>query len=265
MLKQEYIKGHTFNICFPAFACPWSYVQWRENSFAMVEVAPSMRKTLSGFSMSVFVSFRGDYHNAVGLGIRCIFTWETKEGHFDRIERVFKCWAPTEAPGVRDDHIFVLYDAEMHPGGGEGIDQKVSAELKFEFQTVSGENKPLGADCLVTKCDVKAIMDSKGDTSFSVVSRASEDIRSVEERLSPLPKKPEAKFCYSPSSKPHKRSTVASKVKSKRDVFSRWVSCVPQVRKIKREKKRARRSRRSDCNPLETLAIFIRRFPHICA
>lgn len=202
----------------------------------MVEVPSSMRKTLSGFSMSVFVSFRDDYYNAKGLGIRCIFTWETKEGHFDRIERVFKCWAPTEAPRVRDDHIFFLYDAEMHPGAVEGIDQNVSAELKFEFQTVNGENKPLGTDCLVTKCDVKAIMESKGDTSFSVVSRASEDIRSIEELLSPLPKTPEAKFCSSPSSKPHKLSTVASKVKSKRNVFSRWVRCVPRVRKIKRDK-----------------------------
>lgn len=211
------------------------------SSFAMVELAPFMRKALSGFAMSVIVSFWDDCHNDVGLGIRCICTWETKEGHFDRIERVFKCWAPTEAPRVCEDHIFFLYDAEIHPGAGERMDQNMSADqFKFEFQTVSGEDKPLGANCVVTGCCVKVIMNSKGVTSFSVVSRASENISTVEELPPHFPKEPEAKICSPPASKPHKLSTVASKVKSKRNVFSRWVGCVPRVRKMKRDNKKDR-------------------------
>nr|WID60867.1 CHS3 protein [Arabidopsis thaliana] len=230
--NQEHNKAPAFNICFPADVCPGSF-HWQASPFAMVELAPFMRKALSGFAMSVIVSFWDDCHNDVGLGIRCICTWETKEGHFDRIEKVFKCWAPTEAPRVAEDHIFFLYDAEIHPGAGERMDQNVSAdEFKFEFQTVSGENKPLGANCLVTDCCVEVIMNSKGVTSLSVVSRASEDISTVEEL------RPQEKICSPPSSKPHKLSTVASKVKSKRNVFSRWVGCVPRVRKIKRDNKK---------------------------
>ncbi|KFK26011.1 hypothetical protein AALP_AA8G191300 [Arabis alpina] len=232
--NQEHKKTLEFNICFPTDVCPLSSFHSRPaGSSVTVELAPYARKSLSGFAMSVVVSFQDDCHNVKGLGIKCICIWETKEGHFDRKERVFKCWAPTEAPGVETDHLFVFYDAEMHPG--ERMDPSMSADkLIFEFHTVSGENMLLGANCMVTECDVKVIMDTKGDTSFCAISRASEDISITEEIPSPLPIKPEAKICSPPSSKPHKLSTVTSKVKSKRNVFSRWVGCVPRVRKIKR-------------------------------
>lgn len=238
LLKQEHIKAPAFNICFPVDVVPWarSSFHWRAGSFVTAELAPYTRKALSGFAMSVVVSFEDDFHNAVGLGIRCICTWETMKGHFDRKERVFKCWDPTEAPRVKRDHIFVFYDAEMHPSAGEGMDQNMSAdEFIFEFHTVSGKNTLLGANCMVTRCDVKVIMDSKGDTSFGAISRASEDMSNTEELPPPLPKKPEAKISSPPSSKPRKLSTVTSMVKSKRNVFSRWVGCVPRVRKIKRD------------------------------
>ncbi|VVB14994.1 unnamed protein product [Arabis nemorensis] len=235
--NQEHIKAPAFNICFPADVCPWSsFHSQGAGSSVTVDLAPYERKDLSGFAMSVVVSFQDDCHNTLGFGIRCICLWETKKGQFDRKERVFKCWDPTEAPRVERDHLFVLYDAEMHPGVGERMDQNMSAEkLIFEFQTVSGENMLLGANCVVTECDVKVIMDSKGDTSFGAISRENEDISNTEELPPPLPKKQESKICSPPSSKPQKLSTVPSKVKSKRNVLSRWVGCVPRVRKIKRD------------------------------
>lgn len=223
-MKQEHIKASTFNICFPADACPRYSFQWQESHFVTVALAPCMRKALSGFAMSVLISFRDDYHNAVGLGIRCICRWKTKKGTFDQIERVYKCWAPRQAPGVQKDHIFVLYDAKMHVGSGEGMDQITLADvLRFEFHTVSGENKHLGANCAVAECDVKVIMDSKDDTILTAVSRASEEISNIEELPLPLPKKPEATICSPPFSNPHKLFNVASKVKSEGSVLSRWV------------------------------------------
>ncbi|XP_010492763.1 PREDICTED: protein DA1-related 4-like isoform X2 [Camelina sativa] len=233
--NQEHIKAPAFNICFPADVFP-GFFDWQASEFAVVELAPFTRKALSGFAMSVIVSFRDDCHNDVGLGIRCICTWETKEGHLDKIEKVFKCWNPAEAPTVEREHIFVLYDAEIHPCAGERMGQNMSAdEFKFEFQTVSGDNKPLGVNCVVTDCGVEVIMNSKFDTTFSAVSRASVDIEEVPPHI---PKEPEAKISFPPSSKPAKLSTVASKVKSKRFVFPGWVGCVPRVRKIKRDNKK---------------------------
>ncbi|XP_020877773.1 protein DA1-related 4 [Arabidopsis lyrata subsp. lyrata] len=232
--NQEHVKAPAFNVCFPADACPWYSFQWQESHFVRVTLAPCMRKALSGFAMSVLVSFRDDYHNAVGLGIRCICRWKTKKGNFDQIERVYKCWAPREAPGVQKDHIFVLYDAKMQVGPDEGMDQIMSSDvLVFEFHTVSGENKPLGANCAVTECDVKVIMDSTGDTKFSAVSRASEDISNIEELPPPLPKKPEATICSPPFSNPHELFNVASKVKSEgSSILSRWDSKVKSIYKL---------------------------------
>ncbi|CAN8300407.1 unnamed protein product [Cochlearia groenlandica] len=236
---QVQTKAPALNVCLPAYVCLPSSFHWQASSFVMVELAPCTRKALSGFAMSVVVSFRSDSHNVVGLGIRCICKWETKTGHHETIEKIFKCWDPKEAPRVVEDHIFVLYDAEMHPGGGEGMDQIMSTnKLKFEFDTVSSENKPLGANCVVKKCDVKVIMDSNGDVSFSAGSRrASEDMNNIYELPPPLPEKAETKICSSPSSKRHKLSTtVASNMKPKLSALSKWVGCVPRVRRIKREK-----------------------------
>ncbi|KAJ0261117.1 Protein DA1-related 4 [Hirschfeldia incana] len=194
--NQELTEAPAFNICFPADTCQNQNTtfHWREGSFVMVERTPCTQKAMSGFAMSVLVSFMDDSHNAVGLGIRCICTWETKNAHFGRIEKVFKCWAPTEAPRVEKDHIFVFYDAGMHPGAGEKTDSSMSdGEIKFEFHTVCGENKLLGATCMVIECGVQVI---KAPTSHKLVSgiiRESGTRSIIEEDAPPLPGKLEAK------------------------------------------------------------------------
>lgn len=149
----------------------------RAGSFAKIELTPSLRKTLLGFAIFVVVTFSDDSHNKAGLGVRCISTWKTKKRISARVEKVFKCWAPREAPEVQRDHMFVFYeDAKMHRGGGEGNEPSILADhVGFEFQAVNGRNKVLGGNCMVTECDVCVITAATGAASLSVIN-ASKDV-----------------------------------------------------------------------------------------
>lgn len=155
-LTQELIKASEVTICIPLGARQRSYFLLQTGPNVTIDLAPWTRKPISGFSMTVVVSFQDDYHNTVGLGIRCICTWKAKSGYYKRTERVFQCWAPTEAPKVDWDHIFIFYDTDMHPSG-ENHRSLWDEEVNFEFHTVSWERKLLGANCEVTFCGVKII------------------------------------------------------------------------------------------------------------
>ncbi|XP_056847076.1 protein DA1-related 4 isoform X2 [Raphanus sativus] len=209
--QQELFKTSAVNICVPADARQKSPFRLSAGPNVKIELAPWTRKDLSGFAMSVVVSFRDDHHNVVGLGIRCTCTWRTRNGHVDQIERVYQCWAPTEAPKVEWDHIFVFCDTEMHLRDGEEISDD---EIKFEFQTVSGENKLLGASCMVTECDVQAITPRTGDTTVSGIIEESEvvTVSIIEEDTPSSPKEPKATTCSLSSSEPQ---TSPSNVTSK--------------------------------------------------
>ncbi|ESQ41786.1 hypothetical protein EUTSA_v10012485mg [Eutrema salsugineum] len=233
--QQELLKTAAVNICIPADARQKSSFCLGAGPNVMIELAPCTRNALSGFAMSVVVSFRDDYHNTVGLGIRCICTWTTRNGHSDQIERVFQCWAPTEAPRVEWDHIFVFYDTEMHLREGN-VSDIPDDEIRFEFHTVSGENKLLGAHCMVTECDVQIITAPTGDTSVTRESHEANIISVVEESeaksisvveedtLPNLPREePDAKSLSLSSSEPQK---LPSKVGSK---GWKWINCFPLV------------------------------------
>lgn len=178
--EQELIKALAFSICAPADANQTSSYNLRTGSFAMVELTSSLRNTLLGFAIFVVVTFVDDSHNNAGLGVRCISTWKSKRKVISKMEKVFRCWGPREAPDqVQRDHMFVFYeDAEMHRsvGGGEGNESSVLADqVEFEFQAVSGRNKVLGGSSVVSECDVCVMTAATGAASLSVIS-ASKDM-----------------------------------------------------------------------------------------
>ncbi|KAG5385855.1 hypothetical protein IGI04_037325 [Brassica rapa subsp. trilocularis] len=185
--EQELIKALAFSICAPADADQTSSYNLRTGSFAVLELTSSLRNTLLGFAIFVVVTFMDDSHNNDGLGVRCISTWKSKRKVISKMEKVFRCWAPREAPEVQKDHMFVFYeDAETHRsgGGGEGNETNVLADqVEFEFQAVNGRNKVLGGSCMVSECDVCVITAATGAASLSVIS-ASKDM-SLSKKHSP--------------------------------------------------------------------------------
>ncbi|KAL0672782.1 hypothetical protein Bca4012_000763 [Brassica carinata] len=255
--NQEHIKTRAFNMCFPADKRHSTFFRWREGPCVTVERPPHTQKTLLGFAMSVLVSFPEKSHDLADLGIMCTCTWGTKKGHFGKIERVFKCWTPTEAPSVEKDHMFVFYDSEIHPDAGEQTDS--DDEIKFEFHTVSGENKLLGdTSCMVKGCGVKVITPPEADKLVSGITRESEAINIIEEDTivtdqeetlpSPgepevtsagdiehqyLHQKPEATSSSSSSSESHKQ------VKSKGISIWKWLACF-RHKKLKSKKRLTR-------------------------
>ncbi|KAG2329325.1 hypothetical protein Bca52824_000505 [Brassica carinata] len=186
--EQELIKALAFSICAPADADQTSSYNLRTGSFAMLELTSSLRNKLLGFAIFVVVRFMDDSdHNSAGLGVRCIGTWKSKRKVISKVEKVFRCWAPREAPEAQRDHMFVFYeDAEMYRsgGGGEGNESNVLADqVEFEFQAVNGRNKVLGGSCMVSECDVCVITAASGAASLSVIS-ASKDM-SLSKKQSP--------------------------------------------------------------------------------
>ncbi|XP_009115842.1 probable disease resistance protein At4g19520 [Brassica rapa] len=185
--EQELIKALAFSICAPADANQTSSYNLRTGSFAVLEITSSLRNTLLGFAIFVVVTFMDDSHNNDGLGVRCISTWKSKRKVISKVEKVFRCWGPREAPEIQRDHMFVFYEyAEMHRsvGGGEGNESSVLADqVEFEFQAVSGRNKVLGGSCMVSECDVCVITAATGAASLSVIS-ASKDM-SLSKKHSP--------------------------------------------------------------------------------
>lgn len=234
LLEQELIKAPEIIICIPADARQKSSFLFQEGPEAMIKLAPSTRKPLLGFAMSVVVSFQDDYHNVVGLGIRCLCTWKTKDGFYDKLERLFQCWAPTEAPKVEWDHIFIFYDTEMHPSGIEENLKFWADEVKFEFRTVSWDKKILGAHCSVTLCGVEVITASTNDTIPSEITRESEATISVIEEHPPTSSRVlEAKTPNPPSSsEPREVSSAHRKLRSKGTMLWKW------VKRIRRDKKK---------------------------
>uniref|UniRef100_A0A1J3D4C0 Protein DA1-related 4 n=2 Tax=Noccaea caerulescens TaxID=107243 RepID=A0A1J3D4C0_NOCCA len=81
--------------------------------------------------------------------------------------------------------MFVFYeDAKMHQCGDEDNETNLLADhVKFEFQAVSGRNKVLGGNCMVTECDVCVIKSASGVASLSVIS-ASKDNKNHSPKLS---------------------------------------------------------------------------------
>nr|WID60887.1 CHS3 protein [Arabidopsis thaliana] len=246
--QEELIKAPEVIICIPMDTRQRSSFRLQAGRNAMTDLVPWMQKPISGFAMSVVVSFQDDYHNDVGLRIRCVGTWKTWNNQPDRIvERFFQCWAPTEAPKVVADHIFVLYDTKMHPSDSEENHISMWAhKVKFEFHTVSGENNPLGASCKVTECGVEVITAATGDTSVSGIIRESETITIIEkedtiidEEDTPLlSRKPEETNRSRSSSELQKLSSTSSKVRSKGNVFWKWLGCFPLQPKNLRSRSR---------------------------
>lgn len=183
--NQELIKALAFSICVPEDTDQTSSYTLRAGSFATIELTSSLRKTLLGFAIFVVVTFSDDSHNSAGLGVRCISTWKTKKRVSRKVEKVFRCWAPREAPEVQKDHMFVFYeDAEMHRSGGEGNKSNILDDhVEFEFQAVNGRNKVLRGNFMVTECDVCVITAATGAASLSVIS-ASKDV-SLSKKHSP--------------------------------------------------------------------------------
>lgn len=180
--------------------------------------------------MSVVVSFQDDYHNTVGLGIRCICKWEGMFGSSDKIEKIYQCWAPREAPKVEWDHIFIFYDTQMHPNG---------SEVEFEFHTVSWENKLLGASCKVIQSDVQVITVSTDDTSLSGITRESTEATSIIEEHPPTSFRVLEPQSRSLSSNELRRkvSRASSKLNSKGTMLWKW------MRTIRKNKNKTLRDR----------------------
>ncbi|CAH8364519.1 unnamed protein product [Eruca vesicaria subsp. sativa] len=171
--EQELIKALAFSICAPTDTNQTSTYNLRTGSFAMLELSSSLRNTLLGFAIFVVVTFMDDSHNNAGLGVRCISTWKSKRKVISKKEKVFRCWAPGEAPEIQRDHMFVFYEnAEMHRSvDGEGNERCVlTDQVEFEFQAVNGRNKGLGGSCVVSECDVCVMTAATGAASLSVIS-----------------------------------------------------------------------------------------------
>ncbi|KAL0647627.1 hypothetical protein Bca4012_045918 [Brassica carinata] len=174
--QQELNQAPEVSMCIPIKARHRALFSLQFSSNAKIDLSPLIQKSLSGFAMSVVVSFKEDYPNALGFGIRCVCTWKSGDDEPDRIlERFYQCWAPLEVPKVERDHIFVFYDTGMHPSASE--DNR--AEVTFEFHTVSWGNKLLGDTCRVTECGVQVIKPAPTDG----ITTESEAIRTIEEDL----------------------------------------------------------------------------------
>lgn len=131
----------------------------------MIQLAPGMLKTLSGFVLSVVVEFWNNYSNTAGFGIKCI----CRKSRIDlspRLERIFHCWAPKEPTTVQRDHMFVFGSVKMHHA--EAVNHDFLADsVTFEFHPVNSENQLLGDSCTVKRCGVYLITDATGNTTLS--------------------------------------------------------------------------------------------------
>ncbi|CAF1780934.1 BnaCnng41130D [Brassica napus] len=212
--QQELNEAPEVSMCIPIKARHRALFSLQFSSNAKIDLPPLIQKSLSGFAMSVVVSFKEDYHNALGFGIRCVCTWKSGDDEPDRIlERFYQCWAPLEVPKVERDHIFVFYDTGMHPSASEDS----RPEVTFEFHTVSWGNKLLGDTCRVTECGVQVI---KPPTDG--ITTESEAIRIIEDDLPSRPssREPEAK----------------TRSLSSRDMLRKLVGCFSRVKKSRKDR-----------------------------
>ncbi|RID78193.1 hypothetical protein BRARA_A01042 [Brassica rapa] len=164
-ILQEHINAPAFSICIPASAGHQSSVNFQAGSSVMIQLAPGMLKTLSGFVLSVVVEFWNNYSNTAGFGIKCI----CRKSRIDlspRLERIFHCWAPKEPTTVQRDHMFVFGSVKMHHAEAVNHDF-LSDSVTFEFHPVNSENQLLGDSCTVKRCGVYLITEATGNTTLS--------------------------------------------------------------------------------------------------
>ncbi|XP_010449344.1 PREDICTED: disease resistance protein RRS1-like isoform X1 [Camelina sativa] len=184
--QQEHNNPLAFSICIPAYAGHEFSFNFRAGSSVMIELTPGMLRSLSGFTLSVVVEFRDNYRNVAGFGIKCICR-KARRDLSPRLERIFHCWAPKEAPTVRKDHMFVFGNAKMHPA--DGIDHDFLAGwLTFEFHPVNWKNKLLDDSCTVKRCAVYLITTTTCDKTHGAKRPSSmnlEEISSVEHLAPP--------------------------------------------------------------------------------
>ncbi|KAL0735637.1 hypothetical protein Bca4012_011847 [Brassica carinata] len=247
--QQELNVAPEASICIPIDARQRPLFRLQASPNAKIDLSPWTQKSLSGFAMSVVVSFKDDYHNALGFGIRCVCRWK-KTGNNDQpdrtLERFYQCWAPLEAPKVEWDHIFVFYDSKMLPTAIEENHSDMSAaEVTFEFHTVSWGNKLLGDTCRVTECGVQVI---KPPTDG--ITTESEAISIVEDHPPPRAsssKELEAKTRSLSSSEPHKFSTVTRNGRSTNTMLRKLVGrCFSRVKKSRKDRTKTLTDRESE-------------------
>ncbi|CAA7057301.1 unnamed protein product [Microthlaspi erraticum] len=165
-------KALAFSFCVPSHVNQNSNLDLQLGSSVMTRLNPSWKSTLVGFTMLVEVAFSEDYHDATGFGICCVCRWKNKEGHPQRIQRNFHCWAAgKDTPKVQKDHMFVFSDVKMHPSTSEGNNPNILVDLVvFEFFPISKQMKLLDDTCTVTRCGVRVITTPTGNTSLEHIS-----------------------------------------------------------------------------------------------
>ncbi|KAL0692982.1 hypothetical protein Bca4012_060162 [Brassica carinata] len=170
---HEFKEASAFSFCVPSLAKKVSTLDLQQGSSVMTRLNTSWSKTLVGFAMIVEVSFSKDCYYVDGFGISCVCRWKNREGHSHRIERTLHFLA---AGKVLKDHMFVFYDAKMHPSTGEGNDPDILGNLVvFEFVPVNKHNKRLDDNCTVTRCGMYAI---NGNTEISSPGLSSDKMES---------------------------------------------------------------------------------------
>ncbi|KAJ4867889.1 Disease resistance protein (TIR-NBS-LRR class) family [Raphanus sativus] len=138
--QQKLEKVLAVRLCLPCRDSKYRLHPYLQpGSSVMLRLNHYSRSMLVGFALFVEVSFSKDFHNAAGLGFRCVCRWNDKKGRGHRLENVFKCLPPGEAvPKITKDHMFVFFDLKMHPSTFILADLVV-----FDLYPVNNEEKPI--------------------------------------------------------------------------------------------------------------------------
>ncbi|KAG7532624.1 WRKY domain [Arabidopsis thaliana x Arabidopsis arenosa] len=168
---QELInKAPTFSFSVPSHKNQNATFGLQPGSSVMTRLNTSWWNTLVGFGMLVEVAFSEDYCDATGLGISCVCRWSNKDGRSCRIERNFDCWAPAKVVSkVGKDHTFVFCDVNMCPSTGNDPDIWAGLVV-YEFFPINQQTKCLDDRFTVTRCGVRVINVTTGNTSLENIS-----------------------------------------------------------------------------------------------
>lgn len=162
-LEQEHSNVPGSSICIPASTGHNSSVDFQAGSSVAIELTPGILKT--GFALSVVVEFWENYRNVSGFGIWCICR-KTRTDLSRRLNKIFHCWAPKEAPTVRKDHMFVFGFGKRDLA--EGIFHDFLADsITFEFYPVDWQNQLLVDSCKVKNCGVAFVIATTCETALS--------------------------------------------------------------------------------------------------
>ncbi|XP_018480581.1 probable disease resistance protein At4g19520 [Raphanus sativus] len=167
--QQKLEKVLAVRLCLPCRDSKYRLHPYLQpGSSVMLRLNHYSRSMLVGFALFVEVSFSKDFHNAAGLGFRCVCRWNDKKGRGHRLENVFKCLPPGEAvPKITKDHMFVFFDLKMHPSTFILADLVV-----FDLYPVNNEEKPIvGNSVKVKKCGVYVFDGASGSSSRSTSTR----------------------------------------------------------------------------------------------